>query len=338
MRATILHAPGDIRVETWADPSIERPTDAIVRVVAGCVCGSDLWSYRGINEVAEPRTVGHEAIGVVEAVGAGVERVREGDFVIVPFDHCCGRCVHCLAGQTQGCVELAMTASGQAELTRVTNADATCFVLAEAPSPDRHAAVLALSDVLPTGYHAAVSAGVQPGMTAVVVGDGAVGLCGVLSARRLGAERIIALSRNPERQRIATVFGATDLVPERGDDAIEAVRELTGGVGADAVLECVGTEQSMATAFEVARPGATVGFVGVPHGAAVPWRVAFRGNIGLRGGMAPVVRYLPELVPAVLERDLDASAVFDLELPLDDAAEAYRAMDERRAIKVLLRP
>lgn len=338
MRATILHAPGDIRVETWADPTIERPTDAIVRVVAGCVCGSDLWSYRGINEVAEPRTVGHEAIGVVEAVGAGVERVREGDFVIVPFDHCCGRCVHCLAGQTQGCVELAMTASGQAELTRVTNADATCFVLDEAPSPDRHAAVLALSDVLPTGYHAAVSAGVQPGMTAVVVGDGAVGLCGVLSARRLGAERIIALSRNPERQRIATVFGATDLVPERGDDAIEAVRELTGGVGADAVLECVGTEQSMATAFEVARPGATVGFVGVPHGAAVPWRVAFRGNIGLRGGMAPVVRYLPELVPAVLERDLDASAVFDLELPLDDAAEAYRAMDERRAIKVLLRP
>lgn len=338
MRATILHAPGDIRVETWADPTIERPTDAIVRVVAGCVCGSDLWSYRGINEVAEPRTVGHEAIGVVEAVGAGVERVREGDFVIVPFDHCCGRCVHCLAGQTQGCVELAMTASGQAELTRVSNADATCFVLDEAPSPDRHAAVLALSDVLPTGYHAAVSAGVQPGITAVVVGDGAVGLCGVLSARRLGAERIIALSRNPERQRIATVFGATDLVPERGDDAIEAVRELTGGVGADAVLECVGTEQSMATAFEVARPGATVGFVGVPHGAAVPWRVAFRGNIGLRGGMAPVVRYLPELVPAVLERDLDASAVFDLELPLDDAAEAYRAMDERRAIKVLLRP
>ncbi len=338
MRATILHAPGDIRVETWADPTIERPTDAIVQVVAGCVCGSDLWSYRGINEVPEPRTVGHEAIGVVVAVGAGVERVREGDFVVVPFDHACGRCVHCLAGQTQGCVELAMTASGQAELTRVTNADATCFVLDDAPSADRHAAVLALSDVLPTGYHAAVSAGVRPGMTAVVVGDGAVGLCGVLSARRLGAERIIALSRNPERQRIATVFGATDLVPERGDDAVEAVRELTGGVGADAVLECVGTEQSMATAFEVARPGATVGYVGVPHGAAVPWRVAFRGNIGLRGGMAPVVRYLPELVPAVLAGDLDASAVFDLELPLDDAAEAYRAMDERRSVKALLRP
>lgn len=338
MRATILHAPGDIRVETWADPTIELPTDAIVRVVAGCVCGSDLWSYRGINEVAEPRTVGHEAIGVVEAVGAGVDRVREGDFVIVPFNHCCGRCVHCLAGQTQGCVELAMTASGQAELTRVTNADATCFVLDEAPSRDRHAAVLALSDVLPTGYHAAVSAGVGRGMTAVVVGDGAVGLCGVLSARRLGAERIIALSRNPARQRLATVFGATDLVPERGDDVVEVVRELTGGIGADAVLECVGTEESMATAFQVARPGATVGFVGVPHGAAVPWRVAFRNNIGLRGGMAPVVRYLPELVPAVLAGELDGSAVFDLELPLDDAAEAYRAMDERRAIKALLRP
>ncbi|MET4098702.1 threonine dehydrogenase-like Zn-dependent dehydrogenase [Agrococcus sp. UYP10] len=338
MRATILHAPGDIRVEEWADPTIEQPTDAIVRVVAGCVCGSDLWSYRGVNEVLEPRTVGHEAIGVVEAVGAGVGRVRVGDFVIVPFDHCCGRCVHCLAGQTQGCVELAMTASGQAELARVTNADATCFVLDDAPSADRHAAVLALSDVLPTGYHAAVSAGVGPGMTAVVVGDGAVGLCGVLSARRLGAERIIALSRNPERQRIATVFGATDLVPERGDDAVEVVRELTGGVGADAVLECVGTEESMATAFEVARPGATVGYVGVPHGAAVPWRSAFRGNIGLRGGMAPVVRYLPELVPAVLAGDLDASAVFDLELPLDQAAEAYRAMDERRSVKALLRP
>jgi threonine dehydrogenase-like Zn-dependent dehydrogenase len=338
MRATILHAPGDIRVEDWPDPAIERPTDAIVRVVAGCVCGSDLWSYRGVNDVDEPRTTGHEAIGVVEAVGAGVERVREGDFVIVPFNHCCGRCVHCRAGQTQGCVELAMTASGQSELTRVTNADATCFVLDEAPSPDRHAAVLALSDVLPTGYHAAVSAGVAPGSTAVVVGDGAVGLCGVLSAERLGAERIIALSRNPERQRLATAFGATDVVAERGDDAVAAVLELTDGVGADAVLECVGTEQSMTTAFQVARPGATVGYVGVPHGAAVPWRVAFRGNIGLRGGMAPVIRYLPELVPAVLAGELDASAVFDLELPLSGAPEAYRAMHERRAVKSLLRP
>ncbi|WP_026372998.1 zinc-binding dehydrogenase [Agrococcus lahaulensis] len=338
MRATILHAPGDIRVEEWPDSVVERPTDAIVRVVAGCVCGSDLWSYRGVNEVTEPRTVGHEAIGVVEAVGAGVERVREGDFVIVPFNHCCGRCVHCRAGQTQGCVELAMTASGQAERTRVTNADATCFVLDEAPSPDRHAALLALSDVLPTGYHAAVSAGVTPGSTAVVVGDGAVGLCGVLSAERLGAERIIALSRNPERQRLATAFGATDVVAERGDAAVAAVLELTDGVGADAVLECVGTEESMTTAFEAARPGATVGFVGVPHGAAVPWRVAFRGNVGLRGGMAPVIRYLPELVPAVLAGELDASAVFDLELPLDEAAEAYCAMDERRAVKALLRP
>ncbi|MGC5076479.1 zinc-binding dehydrogenase [Agrococcus sp. DT81.2] len=338
MRATILHGPGDIRVETWADPSIERPSDAIVRVVAGCVCGSDLWPYRGANPVHEPRTIGHEAIGVVEAVGAEVARVRVGDFVIVPFDHCCGRCVHCLAGQTQGCVELAMTASGQAELTRVTNADATCFVLDEAPDAEQHAAVLALSDVLPTGYHAAVSAGVARGSTAVVVGDGAVGLCGVLSARRLGAERIIALSRNPARQRLATEFGATDLVAERGDDAVEAVRELTDGVGADAVLECVGTEQSMLTAFRVARPGATVGFVGVPHGTQIPWPTAFRGNIGLRGGMAPVVRYLPELVPAVLAGELDASAVFDLELPLDDTADAYRAMDERRAIKVLLRP
>jgi threonine dehydrogenase-like Zn-dependent dehydrogenase len=338
MRATILHGPGDIRVETWADPSIERATDAVVRVVAGCVCGSDLWPYRGANEVPEPRTIGHEAIGVVEAVGADVARVRVGDFVIVPFDHCCGRCLHCLAGQTQGCLELAMTASGQAELTRVTNADATCFVLDEAPAAEQHAAVLALSDVLPTGHHAAVSAGVAPGMTAVVVGDGAVGLCGVLSARRLGAERIIALSRNPARQRLATAFGATDLVDSRGDDAVEAVRELTDGVGADAVLECVGTEQSMLTAFRVARPGATVGFVGVPHGTQIPWPTAFRNNIGLRGGMAPVVRYLPELVPDVLSGDLDASAVFDLELPLDDAAEAYRAMDERRAIKVLLRP
>ncbi|ERG64144.1 hypothetical protein L332_06705 [Agrococcus pavilionensis RW1] len=338
MRATILHAPGDIRVEEWPDPVVERPTDAIVRVVAGCVCGSDLWSYRGVNDVPEPRTMGHEAIGVVEAVGAGVERVREGDFVVVPFNHCCGRCAHCRAGQTQGCVELAMTASGQAERTLVTNADATCFVLDEAPAPDRYAAVLALSDVLPTGYHAAISAGVTPGSTAVVVGDGAVGLCGVLSAQRLGAERIIALSRNPERQRLATAFGATDLVGERGDAAVAAVLELTDGVGADAVLECVGTEESMTTAFEAARPGATVGYVGVPHGAAVPWRVAFRNNIGLRGGMAPVIRYLPELVPAVLAGELDASAVFDLELPLADAAEGYRAMDERRAVKALLRP
>lgn len=338
MRATILHAPGDVRVETWADPSIERPTDAIVRVVAGCVCGSDLWPYRGANPTSAPRTIGHEAIGVVEAVGAEVERVRTGDFVIVPFNHCCGRCVHCLAGQTQGCVELAMTASGQAELTRVTNADATCFVLDEAPDAAQHAAVLALSDVLPTGYHAAVSAGVTPGSTAVVVGDGAVGLCGVLSARRLGAERIIALSRNPERQRIATDFGATDLVPDRGDDAVEAVLELTGGVGADAVLECVGTGESMLTAFRVARPGADVGFVGVPHGTEIPWSTAFRNNVGLRGGMAPVVRYLPELVPAVLAGEIDASAVFDLKLPLEQAPQGYAAMDERRAVKVLLRP
>lgn len=333
-----MHAPGEVRVEEWADPTIERPGDAVVRVVAACVCGSDLWPYRGANTVRTARTMGHETIGIVEAIGAHVARVRIGDFVIVPFNHCCGRCVHCLAGQTQGCVELAMTSSGQAELTRVTNADATCFVLEEPPPPERHAAVLALSDVLPTGFHAAISAGVAPGSTAVVVGDGAVGLCGVLSARRLGAERIIALSRNPERQRLATALGATDVVAERGDEAVEAVRELTHGVGADAVLECVGTEQSMTTAFGTARPGATVGNVGAPHGAAVPWRIAFRNNIGLRGGMAPVARYLPELVPAVLAGELDASAVFDLELPLDEAAEAYRAMDERRAIKVLLRP
>lgn len=338
MRATTIYAPRDIRLSEVPDPVIEAPTDAVVRVVASCICGSDLWRYRGENPIDPGSTIGHEALGVIEAVGADVHSFRAGDFVIVPFDHCDNTCPHCLAGVQSACDNLGFTESGQAELTRVNHADGSLVRLDAAPDEALIPSLLALSDVMATGWHAAVAAGVRHGATAVVVGDGAVGLCGVIAAKELGAERVIAMSRHADRQQLAREFGATDIVAERDDAGAAAVFQLTGGVGADAVLECVGTNQAMATAFRIARPGSTVGFVGVPHGVELPVRRMFQRNVGLAGGVAPVRRYLPDLLERVLSGSIDPGRVFDLTLPLEDVAEGYRAMDERRAIKVLLRP
>ena len=319
-------------------PTIKRPTDAIVKVVAGCVCGSDLWPYRGENPIQAGSTIGHECVGVVEEVGAEVNDFRPGDFVIVPFCTCDNTCPHCLAGVQSACVNLGMTASGQGEYARVGQADGSLVATDGVPDATLVPSLLALSDVMPTGWHAAVSAGVTAGGSVVVVGDGAVGLCGVLAASVMGAETIVAMSRHENRQQLATAFGATHVVAERGREGAQAVKEITRGVGADAVLECVGTDDSMGTAFAVARPGATVGFVGVPHGVELPVAKMFQKNVALRGGMAPVRRYLPELLDLVVAGRIDPGRVFDLTLPLEEAPEAYRAMDERRAIKVLLQP
>ncbi|GAA1166448.1 zinc-dependent alcohol dehydrogenase family protein [Ornithinimicrobium humiphilum] len=349
MRATILHATRDIRLEEVPDPTILRPTDAIVRVTATCVCGSDLWPYRGINEVRSPRAIGHEMVGIVEEVGPEVRTVRPGQFVIAPFRYSCGECAHCRAGVHTSCVRGGQgwggldgdgepTPACQGEIVRVPFADGTLVATPEVPDDAMLPSMLALSDVMATGWHCAVAAGVQPGETVVVVGDGAVGLSAVLAASRLGAGRVVAMSRHEPRQAVAREFGATDVVAERGDEGAERIRELTDGVGADRVLECVGTGDSMSQAFASARPGGTVGFVGVPHGVEVPIGTMFRSNIGLAGGVAPVRAYLEQLRDDVLAGEIDPGKVFDLTLPLDQVAEAYAAMDERRAIKVMLRP
>jgi threonine dehydrogenase-like Zn-dependent dehydrogenase len=336
MRATTIHAPGDIRVSEVADPTLEGPTDAIVKVTAGCICGSDLWPYRGENPITEGATIGHECIGVVEEVGSEVSSFQAGDFVIVPFCHCDNTCAHCRAGVQSACVNLGMTQSGQGEYARVNQAEGSLVKLDGRPDAALVPSLLALSDVMPTGWHAAVAAGVPEGGTAVVVGDGAVGLCGVLAASVMGAEKVIVMSRHESRQKIATEFGATHIVAARGKEGAAEVKEITDGIGADAVLECVGTDDAMGTAFAVARPGSTVGFVGVPHGVEPPVRRMFQKNVGLRGGIAPVRRYLPELLDLVLSGRINPGLVFDSTLPLDQVAEGYRAMDERRSIKVLL--
>ncbi|MFS3130389.1 zinc-dependent alcohol dehydrogenase family protein [Nocardioides sp. Bht2] len=338
MRATTIHGTRDIRFTEAPDPTIGRDTDAIVRVVAGCICGSDLWPYRGENPIKVGATIGHECIGEVVEIGDAVRDVAVGDFVVVPFDHCDNTCAHCQVGMHSACVNLGVTTSGQSEFTLVNQADGSLVKVPGTPDASLYPALLALSDVMPTGWHAAVSARVKPGDTVVVVGDGAVGLCGVLAARELGAERIIAMSRHADRQAIATAFGATEIVAVRGKEAADAVAEATDGVGADAVLECVGTDQSMKTALRVARPGATVGFVGVPHGVQIPVNSMFGRNVGLAGGMAPVRAYLPDLLHRVLAGAIDPGRVFDLALPLEQVAEGYAAMDERRAIKVMLTP
>lgn len=338
MRATTIHAPGDIRFEDVPDPRIEEPTDAIVKVVAGCICGSDLWPYRGANDVDAGATIGHECVGVIEEVGPDVRHFVPGDFVIVPFCHCDNTCPHCRAGVQSVCDNLGFTSSGQGEYARVTQADGSLVKTDGMPDASLVPSLLTLSDVMATGWHAAVAAGVQRGGTAVVIGDGAVGLCGVLAAAQLGAERVIAMSRHEPRQEIARAFGATDVVAERGKEGGARIADLTDGIGADAVLECVGTDEAMKTAFAIARPGSTVGFVGVPHGVELPVRRMFQKNVGLAGGMAPVRRYLPDLLDRVLSGAIDPGKVFDLTLPMAEAAEGYRAMDERRAIKVLLQP
>ena len=338
MRGAVLHAPGDVRVEQLPDPRIEEPTDAVLRISATCVCGSDLWPYRGINEVTEPAPIGHEYCGVVEEVGADVTSVRPGQFVIGSFIASDGTCAHCRAGYQSACAHRVGMTGAQAELLRVPHADGTLVATPEVPDDGLLPSLLTLSDVMGTGWFAAVAAGVQPGMTVAVVGDGAVGLLGVLSARQMGAERIIAMSRHEPRQALATAFGATDVVPERGDDAVARIRDLTDGVGADAVLECVGTGEAMTQAIKSARAGGGVGFVGVPHGVTIPGGRLFSTMVRLHGGPAPVRRFLPDLIGSTLRGDIDPGRVFDLDLPLDDVAEGYRAMDERRAIKAFLRP
>ncbi|GAB78990.1 Threonine dehydrogenase [Austwickia chelonae] len=346
MKATVLHAPHDVRLDDVEDPVILAPTDAIVRVVATCVCGSDLWNYRGINEFSEPRPIGHEMVGVVEEVGRHVAGMRPGDFVISPFTISDNSCPHCLMGMQTACENLTYfggtdreglpMGGAQAEYVRVPLADGTLVPLPETPDAHQIPSLLTLADVMGTGWHAAICAGVHEGDTVCVVGDGAVGLLGVLAARQMGAERIIAMSRHPARQALAVRFGATDIVEERGDEGAERIRELTSGVGADAVLECVGTGDSMEQAMSCARPGAMVGFVGVPHGVRLPVELMFRRNIGLAGGMAPVRQYLPALRDDVLDGVIEPGLVFDLELPLEEVAAGYAAMDERRAVKCLL--
>ena len=338
MRGTILYAPGDIRFEERPDPVIIEPTDAIVRTVAACVCGSDLWPYRGIDKVAKPRAIGHEYVGIVVQVGDAVTGIRPGEFVIGGFLYSDNTCPNCLAGFQSNCLQGGGYDGCQAELIRVPQADGTLVATPGEPAEDLIPSLLALSDVMSTGWHAAVSAEVEPGMTVAVVGDGAVGLSGVLAARELGAERIIAMSRHESRQRLAKEFGATDIVAERGDAGIAKIKELTDGVGADAVLECVGMAESMLQALRSARPGAIVGCVGVPHDVELPVREMFFSNVGLHGGPAPVRNYLPDLLDRVWKREIDPGLVFDLDLPIDEVAEAYRAMDERRSIKAILRP
>lgn len=341
MRAAIFHEPRRIEVGDRPDPSLREPTDAIVRVVLACVCGSDLWYCRGDSEF-EPGPIGHEFVGVVEDVGADVRDVKRGDFVIAPFAFSDGTCPHCRHGITSACVAGGFYPmngdGGQGEAVRVPLADGSLVkVPGSGHSDEMLASLLTLSDVMATGHHAAVCADVRPGSTVAVVGDGAVGLSGVLAAKRLGAERIIALSRNPVRQEVAREFGATDVVEQRGEAATEAVLDLTGGVGVDATLECVGTGQAMQTALSIARPGSMVGYVGVPHGVELPIGEMFIHNKGVRGGSAPARAYIPELLPDVLEGRINPGRVLDYETDLDGIADAYAAMDERRAIKSLVR-
>ena len=341
MKAAIFKGPGMVEIGERPDPVIQEPTDAVVRVVLGCVCGSDLWYYRGESPHAVG-SIGHEFIGIVEQAGAEVRGVREGDLVVAPFIYSDMSCPHCLNGSTISCpvggnFGNGTIDGGQGEAVRVPLAGSTLVPVPGSEHPDAMLrSLLALSDVMSTGHHAAAVAGVKKGDTVTVVGDGAVGLCAVLASRRLGAERIIALSRHADRQEVAREFGATDIVEARGEEAIQAVLDLTSGVGADAALECVGTAQSIATAFAVARPGSTVGIVGVPHGQ-LPFAETFFRNTGWRGGPAPARIYIPELLGDVLDGVIDPGRVFDYETDLDHIADAYRAMDERRAIKSLVR-
>ena len=340
MRGAVLHAPGDVRVEDRPDPTIERPTDAVIRLVAACVCGSDLWPYRGIGTRNGPVPMGHEYVGVVEEVGSEVRNVRPGQFVVGSFFASDNTCEICRAGYQSRCVRAeGLGAIGtQAQFARIPLADGTLVATPEMPADDLVPSLLTASDVLGTGWFAAVAAEVRPGTTVAVVGDGAVGLLGVLAARQLGAERIIAMSRHESRQELARGFGATDIVVERGDDGVARIKELTNGLGAHSVIEAVGTQESMMQAIRATRPGGHVGFVGVSHDVALPGSELFWSGVHLHGGPAPVRRFLPELIDLIVRREIDPGQVFDLELPLEQAADGYRAMDERRAVKALLRP
>ncbi|WP_433235986.1 zinc-dependent alcohol dehydrogenase family protein [Streptosporangium sp. CA-135522] len=340
MRGAVLYAPGDVRVMEREDPEIIEPTDAVIRLSATCVCGSDLWPWRGLDPVDEPAPIGHEYVGVVERVGGQVTTIKAGDFVVGSFFASDNTCEICRAGYQSRCVQAQlMGAEGaQAELLRVPLADGTLVATPAMPDAGLIPSLLAASDVLGTGWFGAVAAEVGPGKTAAVVGDGAVGLLAVLAAKQLGAERIIIGSRHPSRQKLAVEFGATDVVEERGDAGVAKIKELTGGLGAHSVIEAVGTQESMMQAIRSTRPGGHVGYVGVSHGVALPGEELFFSGVHLHGGPAPVRRFLPELIGLIWNRTIDPGRVFDLELSLDQAAEGYKAMDERRAIKVLLHP
>ncbi|MFJ8025487.1 zinc-dependent alcohol dehydrogenase family protein [Streptomyces sp. NPDC096311] len=340
MRGAILHAPGDVRFEERDDPKIIDSTDAVVRTVATCVCGSDLWDYRGINPVEQPVPFGHEYVGIVEEVGDGVKNIKPGQFVVGSFFASDNTCPNCRNGYQTNCLHREFVGAGgcQAEKIRIPLADGTLVATPEVPDSQYVPSLLACSDVMGTGWYAAVAAEVRPGDTVAVVGDGAVGLCAVIAAKELGAERIIAMSRHEPRQKLAREFGATDIVTERGDEGVARIKEMTGGIGADRVLECVGTEESMQQALGSTRPGGNIGFVGVPHDVAIDGTELFYSHVGLRGGPAPVRAFLPDLIDRVLADRIDPGKVFDLTLPLSEVAEGYKAMDERRAIKTLLKP
>jgi threonine dehydrogenase-like Zn-dependent dehydrogenase len=337
MRGAILYGPRDVRFEEQDVPRIAEATDAIIRLSATCICGSDLWPYRGINQITAPTPMGHEYCGIVEDVGRAVTSIKPGQFVIGSFFASDNTCPHCRAGYQTSCEHRQLVGGAQAPLLRVPLADGTLVATREVPSAERIPSMLAASDVLGTGWFAADAANVKPGATAVVVGDGAVGLLAVLSAKQLGAERIIAMSRHEARQKLAREFGATDIVTERGDQGIARIKELTRGVGADSVLECVGTPESMQQALGAARPGGYISYVGVPHGVQLDAQNLFYRHVHLHGGPAPVRRYLPRLIELIASGRIDPGKVFDLVLPLEKVAEGYRAMDERRAIKTLLR-
>jgi threonine dehydrogenase-like Zn-dependent dehydrogenase len=340
MRGAIMYGPGDVRVEERDDPKIIKPTDAIIKIAATSVCGSDLWTYRGIEPVQGPTPMGHEYAGVVEEVGAGVRAIKPGQFVVGSFFASDGICEICQAGYQSRCAHVEYVGAGgaQAQYLRVPLADGTLVAAHGQPDPSLIPSLLTASDVLGTGWFGAVAAEAGPGKTVVVVGDGAVGLLGVLAARQLGAERVIAMSRHESRQKLALEFGATDIVAERGDDGVARVKEMTGGYGAHSVIEAVGTQDSMMQAIRSARPGGHVGYVGVAHGVQLPGEEVFFAEVHLLGGPAPVRRFLPDLIRRIENHDIDPGKVFDLILPLDQAAEGYRAMDERRAVKALLRP
>ncbi len=337
MLATVLYGPGDIRCEEVEEPKILHPADAVIELAASCICGSDLWPYRGPQPVNDPMHMGHEYCGVVVEVGSAVKTVKPGQFVVGSFCISDNTCPHCRFGFQSSCEQRQFMSRAQAPYARVPLADGTLVATGELPDDDLIPSLLAASDVLGTGWYAADAARVQPGVTAVVVGDGAVGLMGVLAAKQMGAERIIAMSRHKTRQDLALEFGATDIVSERGDAGVVRVKELTNNVGAESVLECVGMQESMTQAMNGARPGGHIGFVGVPHGVQFDGQGLFFAQKSLLGGPAPVRRFLPHLMDLVLERRIDPGKVFDLALPLEDVAEGYRAMDERRAIKTLLR-
>ena len=338
MRGAVLHGPRDVRFEERPVPTIVKPTDAIIRIAAACVCGSDLWPYRGISPVTEPTPMGHEYCGIVEEVGSAVKTVRPGQFVIGSFFASDNTCPICKDGYQSSCQHRELVGGAQAPLLRVPLADGTLVATPDVPPADLIPSLLTLSDVMGTGWFAADAANVKPGMTVAVVGDGAVGLLAVLSAKQKGARRIVAMSRHSSRQKLAWEFGATDIVSERGDEGVARIKDLTQGLGADAVLECVGTVESMTQAIQAARPGGYVSYVGVPHGVELKADELFFTHIHLHGGPAPVRRFLPELIDLVWSREINPGKVFDLTLPLDQVGEAFRAMDERRAIKALLRP